>query len=346
MGLESLTCGATSAYKLYEWLLAREDDLPLPLLTCRLLLAPTQDELVSVAGLADVASDACLLSVQLAAKAWRADAARRSDGHTLFYFAGHGFERKRRSHVLVLENVGDPAGGRLTNAIEGLNLLHGMAPSPDYPDVALQQLYFYDACRMPLLDGYKWEDESCSELWPVPTVAADPRVAVEYFTTEAGRSAFAVRNEQTIFNKALLACLNGGGAERVGQSDDWCVTVDSLTRGLRHHLAIVAREEGTDRQNFDVRGGGKRLVLVNLDEPPEIDLDLSIVPDEAAHDTRLVVSNLSRPLRRFGPPIAPNPLRTTLRAGNYVVRSQIGHKRRERLMPLNPPYEMLELEVL
>lgn len=335
LGLQQLTCAATSGFRVYKWLLDHQADLALPLLTCRLLLVPTTEELASVDGLNDVASDARRESVLRAAKAWRADAAVQATDQTLFYFAGHGFERKRGDQVLILEDCGNALGGRLSNAIEASNLVNGMAPHDEYERIAMQQLFIFDACRLPLTEGYRWEEDVCSEVWSVPVVASDRRAAAEFYTTAPGNAAFAIRNEQTIFSRALLACLEGAGAEELyGQ---WYVTVESLNRGLWYQIKRIAEKENIELPRFQVRRAGENTVLINLYEPPEVPVEVCIDPEDAAEGTELTIDNLRATSRVFGPPVEPHPLAINLKAGTYVLTACLGGTPYQQANSLAPP---------
>ena len=336
LGLQQLTCAATTGFRVYKWLLDHRDDLALPLLTVRLLLAATTEELASVEGLRDVASDARRESVLRAAWAWRANAALRATDQTLFYFVGHGFQRKRGGQVLILEDIGEGiGGGRLSNAIEASDLVNGMAPHGEYSNIATQQLFIFDACRLPLTEGYQWEEEKCTEIWSVPVAASDKRTMVEYHTTEPGEAAFAIRQEQTAFSKALLACLEGGGAEQV--SGRWCVTVDSLSRGLRHQVAKVAESEHAELQKFQVKHVGENATLIYLDEPPEVPVDVRIRPEDAAGSTELTINDLKAIPQKFGPPVEPHPLLINLKAGSYLVTAYRNGTTYQQLDSLVPP---------
>jgi len=343
LGLEQLTCAATTGYRIYRWLRDHEDDLPLPLLTCRLLLAPTPEEAASVAGLAQVASGATLKQVLHAARAWRADSAARANDRTFFYFAGHGFLRKRNDLVLILEDIGEPIGGMLTNAIEVSNLVGGMMPSDDYPQLASTQLYFFDACRLPVTDGYQWEDHNCTDVWPVPVNFTAP-ARIEYYTTEPGRPAFAIRDEQTVFSRALLDCLLGGGAEEVS-TGHWCVTVNSLNTCLSYHLERVAKEKNIPMPKFYCSAPGHQIILADLTDPPEVELTVSVVPDEAAVDTKLIIGDLKKQLMACGPPLSPHPYRQPFPVGVYKVTTRLNGGEKQQLLGLKPPCGAWELEL-
>jgi hypothetical protein len=343
LGLEQLTCAATTGYHIYRWLRDHEDDLPLPLLTCRLLLAPTPDEVASVAGLAQVASGATLKQVLSAATAWRADSAARANDRTFFYFAGHGFLRRRNDLVLILEDIGEPIGGMLNNAIEVSNLVGGMMPSGKYPQLASTQLYFFDSCRLPVTDGYQWEDRNCTDVWDVPKNFTAP-ARIEYYTTEPGRPAFAIPNEQTVFSRALLDCLLGGGAEELS-AGHWCVTVNSLNTCLSYHLEKVAKKENIPTPKFYCSAPGQQIILADLTHTPEVELTVSVVPDVAAVDTELIISDLKTQPITCGPPLSPYPYRERFPVGAYKVTTRLNGDEKQQLLGLKPPCGAWELEL-
>src|SRR4051794_1449431 len=50
-GLKQLSSTALTAYRVYQWILQRKDQLPVPLATVRLLLSPSQAELDAEPGM-------------------------------------------------------------------------------------------------------------------------------------------------------------------------------------------------------------------------------------------------------------------------------------------------------
>jgi hypothetical protein len=342
LGLEQLTAAARTGCLVYRWLLHNRARLPARLASCRLLLAAVASELEATDGLEELASDALLQSFHRAAKAWRADAASDPDNVALFYFAGHGFQRKRGSnHVLLLEDTGNPAeGGRLFHAFEARNLVDGMAASGDYERVARRQLFFFDACRLPLTEGYRWEDEKSSEIWSVSTIAHDDRTAVEYYTTEPGAEAFEIASRQTMFSRALLRCLRGAGADEI--DGRWCVTVDSLNAPLRHHLTQVAGDYESSPQRFRVAGGGDQMEICRLAQAPRVQLAVTVVPGSDAPLTEVTATDFST-TETFGPPLLPQPFPAWLRAGQYVVTTRTGAVERRRVLGLKPPHGAWDL---
>lgn len=337
LGLSQLTSAATSGFLMHEWLLDHGTTLTLPLLTCRTLLAPSEQEVAAVADSPFDFGDAELQTFLAAAKAWRQELTSNPESIGFFYFAGHGFQRKRDDHVLLLQGQGREEGGRLSQAIEVSRLISGMAPSEERPDIALRQIYFFDACRLPLTDGYKYEDDPVADIWPVPKIGSDDRIVVEFYTTKPGMASYAIQDSQTVFNRALIRCLNGSAAAMDASSRKWLVTADSLTQGLREELGRMADVgEGTDLQRFEVRGLGDPFVLVRLREPPLVDLTLQVKPDDIARVLELNVDDLRGLQQTFGPPLAPHPYHVSLAAGNYLVKAAGVLPGRTEIMELSP----------
>ena len=90
LGLSRLTSAASSAFHIYKWLIEYKECLAVPLVTCRLLIAPSQEELESVPEIASFDSSVDLTSFLTTAASWREDSSSHRDNVTLFYFAGHG----------------------------------------------------------------------------------------------------------------------------------------------------------------------------------------------------------------------------------------------------------------
>ena len=100
-------------------------------------------------GMQQLASPALeLLNFLTAAAEWQSDAAADTRNICLFYFSGHGVQRKSSDSVLLLEDFGDHRGGMLRNAVDLDTIFHGMAHSSEQPKIAKTQLYFVDACRV------------------------------------------------------------------------------------------------------------------------------------------------------------------------------------------------------
>ena len=181
--LKQLSSAANSAYRLFEWLKQHEDDLAAPIVSIRLLISPSVRELEANPVLREVGDRATLAKFLLAAAEWRQDLAFCRNGIGLFYFAGHGAQRKSRDSILMLEDVGDGVGGLLRNAVEVNNIFDGLAPSGSQRNIARKQLFLIDACRMMPAQFRRYEWMNTSQVFN----EAYPKFSLKKYSPTAAR---------------------------------------------------------------------------------------------------------------------------------------------------------------
>ncbi len=343
-GLQQLSSTATTAFLFYEWLLRadREGRLPLPLATVHLLLSPAAAELaqrpaMTAAGPAGTAPGAATRrNFSTDARAWREAAGASDEEITFFYYAGHGVQRKQKDSVLLLADFGDPpAGGPLVNTVDANHLIAGMAPPRNAAKrIARRQVYFVDACRMPVGEFQQHEWQNVPDLWPVELNGLDDRAAPVFHASLPGASAFAVGGGQTLFSQALFDCLDrlGGVPPKAEEADArWRVTTFSLIQSLEGAIAGVNAEHGAE-QDFGATGQLRDVPLVFLPAVPEVEVDLRIDPDAAAPLFRVEVSDHEdRPARTIDDPAAGLPWSFRLPAGLYSFDARLRQ-------PPHPPY--------
>ena len=272
------------------------------------------------------------------AKEWREDARSTRDGFTFFYFAGHGVQRKQDDAVILLEDFGDPdAGGPLNNAVDFNHLFRGMAP-PAKPteQIANRQIYFVDACRIVPREFSLHEWINVPDLFKVEIYGKDERHAPVFFAAVPGAKAYALKHEQTLFSKALLACFNEAGVEALREEDGeqearWVVTVHSLNQALTLQFDDLNEKHNAD-QDYIMTGRVRNMHLIYLDHTPEVDVRLKIDPADAVPLVQLQVSDAwDREVWNLHP-VDPHPYQKRLRAGIYGIRARIASS------PPPPPY--------
>lgn len=143
-----------------------------------------------------------------------------------------------------------------------------------------------------------------------------------------------------------MSCLEGGSAEQV--NGRWCVTIDALNRGLRHYLARLQKEHNIS-QDFRLSGLGAPIVIRELKTAPKVEVDLEVSPQDRADGVQVSMYDLKQE-RKFGPPLDPNPFRTSLEAGTYITRARCAGTPTdgvcvERIESVNPPYVKLSFEL-
>jgi Caspase domain len=340
-GMGQLTVAASTAMELYEWLQANSAKLSVPLATCRLLLAPSPGEPAAPDGTLEPTLD----EVRAATKAWREDAATGPDERTLFYFAGHGVQRSKDDGVAMLADFGDGEGGALTKSFSIKNVFEGMAPTTERPDIARTQLYFIDACRAEPNDFARFSKLDPSDLWDVEHTTRDDRRAPIVFAAAPGTNAYGVPGGQTLFGQALLTCLSGGAGEEVENEagdPEWRISSGSLLRALADCTEQLAADYGTTQDCEPAGRLGKLYdtIHVQLDETPDVELFVEVVPATASQDTSVEVLDLAQRGDALPCPLSPHPYRRPFKAGFYTFKhynSPSQPPQVSRLTQLNPP---------
>ena len=336
--LRQLQSPALSAFRIADWLCRRSDRLGASLASCRLLIAPSQAELDAEQGLSTLNQGCTFDEFAEAADAWRRDANSHQENITLFYFAGHGAQRIDRSHVMLLQDFGVGAAV-FGKAVETDLLLAGMAPSAEFPNIGLNQLYFIDACRVRphyimTRELLSRETNPAGALWDGVTSAHDDRSLTLYYAAAAGRTAYSRKGQQTIFSLALLQCLNGEVFDAIGEpaqnESSWRVSTHSLIGALDKqvlHLGAAIKKV----QRCRLERLGDDFVMNYLDVPPVVDFSIGVHPDNASGFVRLVIADDGdEVIDTVGAPVEPHPYTTHLHAGIYQARATI--------CPPTPPY--------
>jgi hypothetical protein len=246
--LKQLSSAANSAYKLFEWLQQHEDDLAAPIASIRLLISPSVRELETNPALREVGDRATLAKFLLAMAEWRQDLAMCRNGIGLFYFAGHGAQRKRQDSILMLEDVGDGVGGLLRNAVEVNNIFDGLAPSFSQRKIARKQLFLIDACRMMPTQFRRYEWMNTSQVFNVEQQGIDDRAAPILLATLPGSQAYGVAGDLSIFARALLDSLNNSFTEEDAAGGKGVISVSSLRHSLGTRIKRLNAEHKTAQE--------------------------------------------------------------------------------------------------
>jgi hypothetical protein len=325
-GMGQLRSPALTAYRLYQWLKRRNQNLPVPLATCRLLLSPSPEEIAVEPALANFNASSTWKNFSFEAKAWRTDAANCTENQTLFYFGGHGVQRSRTDPIMLSHEFGDAVGGTLTRGVALNNIFNAMAPSASYPSIARTQFYFVDACRVQPESFKEKELLSVPDLMDVDIGGIDNRCAPIFYASVAGATAYALDCMPTLFGLALLDALERDAADlRVDDTGErWVVTSHSLDRALKIRLAELNRQWNSD-QDAAMSGIAGDAEIHRLDGPPVVDITLEIEPAEALTCTtvRLEDPASNTPACQVPIPISPYPFRHSLAAGFYRLSATI-----------------------
>jgi hypothetical protein len=299
LGLTSQNIAAESAFRICHWLEANRNRLIPPLATCRLLLAPSEEELKTEnSGPAECLkrqrarfgepprcdTDSFLAEVN----AWREDARRSSKDATFFYFAGNGFEIDAGDTLIALQDFGSGIGPLLRATCRVDEIFKGMAPiapeSSSKDAIARTQLYFIDTDRSPSMPIPPNLRRGITLPLDVPPASYDDRAALLFYATAPGLSAVGFERGPTVFASALELALDRLAAvpriDARGQVQ-WQVTIASLADGLPRVVRKAAEIGGFD-QEVKLSGLIRDSAIVRLDGPPLVKTRLLLHPPEAA----------------------------------------------------------------
>lgn len=333
-GMQQLSSTALSAFNFYQWLIAPNRIFPLPIATCRVLLTPSAGEKAESSELAAFDVEECnRKNFARELREWRTDSATDKDNITLFYFAGHGIQNTKTNTVLLLDDFGDPDEGTLTNTASAGNIFYGMAPpeqkfSP-LANIARTQFYFIDTCRVLPSQLKNFQPMSVPDVFNVELAGREDRHAPMFYAALPGTKAYALKNEQTFFSKALIECLSGAAGNTSQENDadgnpKWHVSVQSLNITLDKFFGEIANLPNTD-QEFSLEGipTGDRTIQW-LDGPPLVKAKVKVNPALAVNNIKLEFVDFNG---QSSFPVADkleeDMIRCRMQAGFYRVNARI-----------------------
>lgn len=323
LGLTRQTIAASSAHALYRWLVDHKDRLEAPLATCRLLIAPSRDEIARQPELEPLGSACGIEPFVRQANEWRADAAKHRGSQALFYFAGNGFELEKSDPVVALGDLGDGVGPLLKSTVRVDDLFRGMAPAPWQPEMARTQIYLIDTDLDPIQPLPPPLRLGTTPPFDIGRGLMDERGAVIFYASATG-PALGFKGGQTFFLVALLKCLDGlaaipAGVDEVG-APRWQVTINSLAQALgplvREMAARVNRE-----QEVSVSGLVREAVLYRIEGVPRARVRVEIDPPEALAAAKVEIFDAQdKPVALAPHKKDPGVLAGPLPAGYYRLR--------------------------
>ena len=355
LGLTQQTIAARTAQHFYNWLVKRKDRLVAPLATCRLMLAPSDEEIMEQPEIEKLKTTCTMEDFLVQANAWRQDASARKEDTTIFYFAGNGFEVEKSDPVLRSGDFGNGVGPVLRSAFRVDDLFRGMGPAHWQPDIARTQLYFVDTDRNPLGMVSASMRRGTTLPFDVEQPGIDDRGAVIFYASTPGSPAYGVKGEGlTYFLMGLILSLEGaaaipGSIDELGRQH-WQISIKSLVQNLGPMVKDLTAQAGV-KQEVTLSGLVKDAVICFLDGPPKILLRLEIEPPAAAAKARIEVRDTEDELVDI-PPLEGNPpvLETALLAGYYRIKilfdsTDSAFRNHQFMQLLMPPMAVLKIKV-
>jgi hypothetical protein len=340
-GLQSPSSAAITAFTLYDWLVARGDDLAAPLATCRLLLSPSAEELASHADVAGLHAGATLDAFLHAVSGWRDDARRHRENIALLYLVGLGIERPDGEQLFLLEDFGNGIGSLLRGTVTLSSIVNGMAPSTGHPGMARTQVYVLDASRRRPRSDLSFDWINSTPVFDQEVSGPDDRALLTIYAAAPGSPALAGKKAGSVLGQALIRCLDGGAADLL-DTGQWGVTLSSLVRALPREVEEIAR--GYKRsQQVAFTGSFAEAVLVYLDSPPMVDVELKLNSQQSRSVVGVQLRASDGGVVFDSPVDASGPVRAELAAGLYSVTITLdtGDERPEiigpRVLVARPP---------
>jgi hypothetical protein len=234
------------------------------------------------------------------------------DNVAIVYVAGHGVQISKHGAIVLLEDFG---------ADNHLNLLHGaidmagVHAGMNVPGFPNEQFWFVDACRHTPAIARRFEELAGALKLDVPASGGEISPLILAATT--GETAYARPGGRTLFYEALEWAFAGGAA--TGPKDDipnWHISVNQLIEHLPKRVNDLALEHDAE-QNIEFAGKIGNIILQHLDEPPEVNLTISLMPDGAA-------AKSTGKLSRNGTDVVISdhtdwPLQLAVKAGLYII---------------------------
>ncbi|HEX8122363.1 MAG TPA: hypothetical protein VF549_13965 [Solirubrobacteraceae bacterium] len=321
-GMGQLASPGIAAYRLFQYLEARAHPVA-PLATCRLLIAPSEEELAALPELAEAdAGPPTLESFLQAAEEWRADAARHRDSVAVAYLAGWGIESTASEQLFLLSDFGNGIGPLFRSAVSLHSLYAGMAPHPWQPDMARTQLFAYDVGRRGVPAEQHHLTLNATAVFDSAPISLDDRAAMTLYAARPGQLPYGVPGQGTFFGDALMLCFDGRGATPVDTPDGtrWDVTIASLAAAMHEQMRVFGERLDLDL-DVDVGGAVRDFPLLHLEHAPPVEIVIAAepgVPHALRDETEEVVWS--------GEPVAAEgPVRLEVPAGFY--RLDVGDRR-------------------
>lgn len=293
--LQKLESSALSAWQFSEKLKALDAEARLmrPLKTVRLLLSPSPTELTEAPAMAQAGGEPALCgAIKNAVRKWRTDVSLSRQEQAVFFFSGHGIRRMQTETILLASDFNDPdVPVKLENAFELLNILGGMVPTSDLPEIGREQFYFIDACRDKPDALDKLDTTQTPKFFDTGLNGLDDRAAPVFFATMPGGYAAGVSGKPTIFTEALLWALDNGAYDEVEMDDKgsvWPVTTNSIKTGLEVYNPVL-------RGRITPGGLFKDATLCFNKAAPRFEFSVSLKPgDVLPKISKLTLQNMNR----------------------------------------------------
>jgi hypothetical protein len=249
-----------------------------PLASLRVLLSPAAGESIhpDIAAHLNGPAPATRAAVEAELRQFRDDCRKNPQNAAFVYIAGHGIQLNKRGAVVLLHDFGDPEHvTELQGAVDVVRCHDGM----DENGIAQNQIWFCDACRQEPAVARRFErlEGALALSEGLGQVSASPL----FLASSARQNAFAETDGTSIFSRALLWALRGGGAAGPdNHCDMWHVGTTQLIQALPQKVKSILADYA-EEQNVDVTGRVLEMVAQRFTDPPPVDIVVNLRPEDA-----------------------------------------------------------------
>ncbi|WP_394357066.1 caspase family protein [Tropicibacter oceani] len=213
-GLGQLYVSALTARRFFDWICMDYDVDEAPIVSCRLLLSPTDEERTADPAISTHELTPTLANCKAAITACIRDInalpeAARERSRLIFFFSGHGLQSTIDRQILLPSDFLGDGLPSFNHALSTKNLLNGLN-SIRVP----YRYYFLDACRNDTNEIRQVQPKGDEFLPEYPTYHSYPKIEVDalLYATTAAQRAWQPRHPSegpTLFGQALLEGLRG-----------------------------------------------------------------------------------------------------------------------------------------
>lgn len=304
--LKQLTSPPRSAVAFAQWLLEAANAWTAPLGSVDLLISAAPDDPNPLpAGLK--ADPATMANIRKAYGAWRDRCDRHEDNIAVFYFCGHGVEKKEQ-HLLAEDFGADPNNPWVESFAfdSSRRAFHSCR--------AKTQCFFIDACRK-ITSGMLTTEPSVIPLGTPDFTAPECAFNLTMQATARNEAALGPKRGVSYFTQALILALSGRVATKRGGR--WVIETGQVSARITDILRMVKQSQGFPQRCSSQTTDSADILRVDT---PKVDLLLKCSPDAANAVAQLTCSPISSP----GQPVADHlgaPWSLQVDAGFYIAKA-------------------------
>lgn len=323
-GITPIASPPSSAHAFADWLRRSYKNPGAPLGTVELLTSATRRP--TIAAISAAIGDWCL----------RCDTD--AGNIALFYFCGHGLARGEDLAMLADDFGAAGPPNPLAEALALEELYLGMERCS-----AQRQCFFIDCCRNedPSLAYYMGPFGQAPLAFGPLRPRPRPRDYPVYYAAGAGQASFGPKQGVSVFTTALLAALDGLGAESDDDSDPtWEVTTLGLQRALVDIMARTRANDGPPPQDPMLGGRSSEWVL-HISPTPNVPVVVGCDPEE--HNNSATMTVLTRGKTLMSRPPAPDDWSLSLPAAYYELDVTTPVHAVRRMYYVRPPVTCMKV---